>query len=123
MWYNSNNCFCPHVTAERRAFDRLLNFPVPPRMEYYMGFPVISPVIVKELAEQLKPLTPDEFCDAIVSPYAVEYAPMLCNADVVRKLMEKKEPLAYSMVNLDDENSQHFIAQSRAITEAHPVAQ
>ena len=91
-------------------------------MEYYMGFPVISPVIVKELAEQLKPLTPDEFCDVVVSPYAVEYAPMLCNADVVRKLMEKKEPLAYSMVNLDDEQSQQFIAQSSAVTEAHPIA-
>ena len=92
-------------------------------MEFFMGFPVISPVIVKELAEQLKPLAPDEFCDAIVSPYAVEYAPMLSNADVVRKLMETKEPLAYNMTTLDDELSQQFVAQSAAITNAHPVAQ
>lgn len=92
-------------------------------MEFFMGFPVISPVIVKELADQLKPLTPDEFCDAVVSPYAVEYAPMLSNADVVRKLMETKEPLAYSMTTLDDEFSQQFVAQSKAITDAHPIAQ
>lgn len=88
-----------------------------------MGFPVISPVIVKELAEQLKPLTPDEFCDVIVSPYAIEYAPMLNNRDVVKKLMETKEPLSYSMVNIDDEHSRQFIEQSKAVTEAHPIAQ
>lgn len=88
-----------------------------------MGFPVISPVIVKELSEQLKPLTPDEFCDVAISPYAVEYAPVLSNADVVKKLMDTKEPLAYSMVTLDDEHSQQFVAQSKAITDAHPVAQ
>lgn len=92
-------------------------------MEFFMGFPVISPVIVKDLAEQLKPLAPDEFCDVIVSPYAVEYAPMLSNADVVRKLMDTKEPLAYSMVTLDDEQSKQFVAQSKAITDAHPIAQ
>lgn len=92
-------------------------------MEFFMGFPVISPVIVKELANQLKPLAPDEFCDIIVSPYAVEYAPMLCNADVVKKLMETKDILAYNMITLDDEQSQQFIAQSKAITEAHPIAQ
>lgn len=92
-------------------------------MEFFMGFPVISPVIVKELAEQLKPLTPDEFCDVVVSPYAVEYAPMLSNADVVKKLMDAKEPLAYSMVTLDDEHSKQFVAQSKAITDAHPVTQ
>lgn len=92
-------------------------------MEFFMGFPVISPVIVKELAEQLKPLAPDEFCDAIVSPYAIEYAPMLCNADVVKKLMDTRETLAYNMTTLDDEQSQPFVAQSKAITDAHPIAE
>lgn len=90
-------------------------------MEFFMGFPVISPVIVKELAEQLKPLTPDEFCDVVISPYAVEYAPMLNNPDVVKKLMDAKEILAYSMINLDDEQSKQFVAQSAAIAEAHPI--
>lgn len=88
-----------------------------------MGFPVISPAIVKELAEQLKPLSPDEFCDAVVSPYAVEYAPILSNAEVVRKLMETKEPLAYNMITLEDEQSQQLVAQSNAISEAHPITQ
>ncbi|MCM1328733.1 MAG: hypothetical protein NC253_04755 [Ruminococcus sp.] len=99
-----------------------VKFFLPPRMEFFMGFPVISPVIVKELAQQLAPLAPDEFCDAIVSPYAVEYAPMLSNPDVVRKLMETKEILAYNMTTLDDEQSKPFIAQSEAILNAHPVA-
>ena len=92
-------------------------------MEFFMGFPVISPAIVKDLAEQLKPLAPDEFCDAMVSPYAVEYAPMLSNAEVVRKLMETKEPLSYNMITLDDEQSQQFVAQSKAISEAYPITQ
>lgn len=92
-------------------------------MEFFMGFPVISPVIVKELAEQLKPLSPDEFCDVVISPYAVEYAPMLNNPDVVKKLMEAKDTLAYNMINLDDEQSKQFVAQSKAITEAHPITQ
>lgn len=123
MWYNSNNCFCPHAAAEPRAFRLTLKFPCTAENGVFMGFPVISPVIVKELAEQLKPLAPDEFCDVVVSPYAVEYAPMLSNAEVVRKLMDTKEPLAYSMVTLDDEQSQQFVAQSKAITDAYPIAQ
>lgn len=123
MWYNSNNCFCPHAAAELRAFRLTLKFPCTAENGVFMGFPVISPVIVKELAEQLKPLAPDEFCDVVVSPYAVEYAPMLSNAEVVRKLMDTKEPLAYSMVTLDDEQSQQFVAQSKAITDAYPIAQ
>lgn len=90
-------------------------------MELIMGFPVISPAIVKELSEQLKPLAPDEFCDVVVSPYAVEYAPMLNNEDVVRKLMEQKDTLEYSMITLSDEHSETFIEQSKAITDAYPI--
>lgn len=86
-----------------------------------MGFPVISPVIVKELTEQLKPIKAEDFCDIIVSPYALECAPMLNNENVVRKLMEKKDTLEYDMITLDDEQSEMFVEQSKAIAEAHPI--
>lgn len=107
--------------ARTRGHDKFSS--MPPGMEFVMGFPVISPIIVKELSEKPGAPAPDEFCDVVVSSYAIEYAPMLNNESVVRKLMEKKDILEYNMVNLDDENSAPFIEQSKAIAEAHPITQ
>ena len=88
-----------------------------------MSFPVISPAVVKELTERLKPQEPGDFCDIIVSSAAVEYAPKLGISEVVKILMENKEPLAYNMTNLPDEQSEEFTAQSQRILQAYPVTQ
>ena len=91
-------------------------------MELIMGFPVVSPAILKELAEQLKPMQPDEFCDVKVSSAAVEYSPRLSQPEVVRALMKEKEILAYNMSNLPDDESQQFVEESERIIEAYPNA-
>ncbi len=88
-----------------------------------MGFPIVSPAILKDLNERLKPQPSDDFCDIIVTVSAVEYVPHLSNIEVVKKLMEEKDILAYNMVNLPDEQSEQFIRQSQAILKAHPTAQ
>ncbi len=87
-----------------------------------MGFPVVSPAFLKELIEQMKPMQPNEFCDVIVSPSAVEYSPQLCHEEVVRALMKEENILAYNMSNLPDEQSGQFTEQSRKILEAYPNA-
>ena len=92
-------------------------------MEFIMGFPVVSPVILKQLIEQFKPMQPDEFCDVIVSSAAVEYSPHLSNIETVKALMQEKDILAYSMTNLPDDQSQQFVEQSRRILETYPTAQ
>lgn len=88
-----------------------------------MGFPIVSPAVLKELTERLKPQTPDEFCDITVTVSAIEYVPRLSNIEVVKKLMEEKDILAYTMVNLPDEQSEAFIKQSRELIELYPSAQ
>lgn len=88
-----------------------------------MGFPIILPTIVKELTAELKPIETDEFCDIIVSPAAVEYVPHMSNPAVARKLIEAKDILAFSMVNLPDEQSEQFEKQSQIILKEYPSAQ
>lgn len=88
-----------------------------------MGFPIVSPVFMKEVMKRIGAETPDEFCDVIVSPAAVEYAPQLCSEEVVKMLMEESRTLAYSMVNLTDEQSEQFAAKSQEIIQAYPPAQ
>ncbi|MCH5192394.1 MAG: hypothetical protein J1F11_00430 [Oscillospiraceae bacterium] len=88
-----------------------------------MSFPVISPAVLKELTERLKPQEPGDFCDIIVSSAAVEYAPRLGVSEVVKILMEEKDVLAYNMTNLPDEQSEEFTAQSQRILEMYPVTQ
>ena len=88
-----------------------------------MGFPVVSPVFMKEINERIGAETPDEFCDVIVSPAAVEYAPKLSNPEVVKKLMEEKDILAYSMINLTDEQSEQFVKKSQELIQTYPTAQ
>ncbi|MDE7279678.1 MAG: hypothetical protein K2N26_08145 [Oscillospiraceae bacterium] len=87
-----------------------------------MGFPIITPSFLKELTEKMKPVTSDEFCDVNVTASAVEYVPRLCYIEAVKKLMEEKEVLAYNMINLPDEESEPFIAQSKQIIAAYPQA-
>lgn len=88
-----------------------------------MGFPVVSPAILKELTEQFKPMQPNEFCDVIVSSAAVEYSPQLSRIEVVKALMKEKNILAYNMSNLPDEQSEQFIEQSQKFIETYPNAQ
>lgn len=88
-----------------------------------MGFPIITPVFYKELAESLKPENADEFCDVNVTVTAVEYVPQLCRAEVVRKLTEKSDVLEYNMINLPDEESGPLEEQSRQILSAYPQTQ
>ena len=71
-----------------------------------MAFPVVSPAVLKELIEEMKPMQPNEFCDVIVSTAAVEYAPQLCHEQVVRALIKEKDILAYNMANLTEEQSE-----------------
>ena len=92
-------------------------------MEFIMGFPIVSPACLRELTERLTPMAPDDFCDVVVTAAAVEYAPKLCHTEIVKKLMEEKNILAYSMINLPDEQSAHFVQQSKAILAQHPTAQ
>lgn len=92
-------------------------------MEFIMSFPVISPAVLRELIDRLKPQNPADFCDIIISSAAVEYAPQLSNIEVVKKLMEEKDILAYNMTNLSDADSEQFIAQSKKILQAYPSAQ
>ncbi|MDE7303309.1 MAG: hypothetical protein K2N60_08350 [Oscillospiraceae bacterium] len=87
-----------------------------------MGFPIITPSFLKELAEKMKPVTADEFCDVNVTATAVEYVPRLCYAETVKKLMEEKNILEYNMISLPDEESEQFINQSRQIIRAYPQA-
>lgn len=91
-------------------------------MEFIMGFPIITPAFLKELTEKMKPVTADEFCDVNVTASAVEYVPRLCYIEAVKKLMEEKGILEYNMINLPDEESKQFIAQSRQIIAAYPQA-
>lgn len=95
---------------------------LPPRMEFIMGFPIITPSFLKELTEKLKPMTADEFCDVNITASAVEYVPQLCHAEAVRKLMEEEDILAYNMINLPDEESEQFVNQSRQIINTYPQA-
>lgn len=92
-------------------------------MEFIMSFPVVSPAVVKELSERLKPQTPGDFCDIVISSAAVEYAPKLNNSEVVRILMEEKDPLAYNMSNLPDDQSEELTAQSQRIIKMYPITQ
>ncbi len=87
-----------------------------------MGFPIVTPAILKDLKERLGAASPDEFCDVTVSVSAVEYVPQLKNIEVVRKLMEEKDILAFSMISLPDEQGAPFIAQSENILKVHPSA-
>lgn len=91
-------------------------------MEFTMGFPIITPSFLKELAEKMKPVTADEFCDVNVTATAIEYVPRLCYADAVKKLMEEKNILEYNMISLPDEESEQFIGQSRQIVRTYPQA-
>ncbi len=88
-----------------------------------MGFPIITPAFFKELAEQMKPVKPDEFCDVNITSAAVEYVPRLCFEQVTRRLAEEKDILAYNMINLPDDESEQFVAQSREILAVYPQAQ
>ena len=92
-------------------------------MEFNMSFPVISPAVLKELTERLKPQDPGDFCDIIVSSAAVEYAPKLSVSEVVKILMEEKDVLAYTMTNLPDDQSEEFTAQSQRILQMYPATQ
>lgn len=69
----------------------------------------------------MKPMQPNEFCDVIVSPAAVEYAPKLCHEQVVRKLINEKDILSYNMSELPDDTSEQFIEQSRKIVSLYPA--
>ena len=86
-----------------------------------MNFPVVSPAILKELTERLKPQEPGDFCDIIISSAAVEYAPKLNVSEVVKILIEEKDILEYTMSNLPDEQSEEFIAQSKRILQQYPA--
>ena len=86
-----------------------------------MSFPVISPAILKELNERLKPQEPSDFCDIIISSAAVEYAPKLSISEVVRILIEEKDVLEYTMSNLPDDQSEEFAARSDQILQQFPV--
>lgn len=92
-------------------------------MEIIMGFPIVLPIIVKELTAELKPLAAEDFCDIIVSPSAVEYVPQMSNPEVVRKLIGTTDILSFSMVNLPDEQSEQFEKQSQMIISSYPPAQ
>lgn len=119
MWYNNRKYLFLRRGGTKTFF---IFFNPPPGMELIMGFPVVSPAILKELIEQLKPMQPNEFCDVIVSSAAVEYAPRLSQIEVVRALMKEENVLAYNMSNLPDEQSQQFIDQSHTIVEMYPNA-
>ena len=116
-----NNSVFLSAAAGRRD---LTNYRMlPPGMEFIMSFPVISPAIMKELTERLKPQEPSDFCDIIISSAAVEYAPKLNISEVVRVLIEEKDILAYTMSNLPDEQSEEFTAQSERILAQFPITQ
>ena len=87
-----------------------------------MGFPIITPSFLKELTESMKPTAADEFCDVNVTSAAVEYVPRLCYENVVKKLIDEKDVLAYNMINLPDNESEHFIEQSKQILDRYPQA-
>lgn len=88
-----------------------------------MGFPIVTPAILKELNDRLKPQPSDDFCDIIVTVSAVEYVPHLSNIEVVKKLMEEKDVLEFKMVNLPDDQSAQFIEKSKKILANYPTAQ
>lgn len=87
-----------------------------------MGFPVITPSYFKELSESMKPMTPDAFCDVNITAAAVEYVPRLVYPQVVERLAAEEDVLAYSMVNLPDEQGEPFAERSRQIVDAYPQA-
>ncbi len=87
-----------------------------------MGFPIVSPVIIQSLKEKLAPLTPDDFCDVVVSAAAVEYTPKLENIEIAKAIISEKEILAYGMINLPDDKSEPLVQESRKILAKCPSA-
>lgn len=85
-----------------------------------MGFPVLSPVILQELLEQLKPMQATDFCDVIASSYALEYCPRLSQIEVVKALMKEENILAYNMANMPEDQSKPFLEQSSKILQKYP---
>ncbi len=87
-----------------------------------MGFPIVTPAIINALKEQLSPLTPEDFCDVAATVSAVEYVPKLSNIDVAKALVSEKETLAFTMINLPDEQSEELIKRSAELLKAYPSA-
>ncbi len=87
-----------------------------------MGFPIVTPAILKDLKEQLSPLAPEEFCDVAVTVSAVEYVPQLSNIDVAKALISEKDILSFTMINLPDEQSEDFVRKSNELLKAYPSA-
>lgn len=86
-----------------------------------MGFPIVSPVIIKSLKEKLS-LTPEDFCDVAVTAAAVEYTPKLENIEVAKAIISEKETLAFQMISLPDDKSAPLVEESRRILAACPSA-
>ncbi|MBQ5320087.1 MAG: hypothetical protein J6K17_13430 [Oscillospiraceae bacterium] len=87
-----------------------------------MGFPIVTPAILNSLKEKLAPAAPEDFCDVAVTVSAVEYVPKLSRIEIAETLIAEKDILAYNMINLNDEQSQQFVEQSRQIISEHPSA-
>ncbi len=87
-----------------------------------MGFPIVAPVMLNDLKEQLIPLTPEDFCDVAVSVSAVEYIPKLSNIDVAKAYISEKDIIAFNMMNMPDEKSADLIEKSREILKAFPAS-
>lgn len=88
-----------------------------------MPFPVVTPSFFKELVDVTKPAEEyNSFTDVIVSPAAVEYILHLSNPEVVRKLMELPDPIAFKMAYVGEEEEEMFVKQSQAVIDDYPAA-
>lgn len=89
-----------------------------------MPFPIISPAFYKELVDVKNPKPEDsEFCDVYISAAAVEYVMHLSNVNVVKKLIETTEPLAFKMAYLGEEDEDKIIPISKDIIRNNPLTE
>lgn len=86
-----------------------------------MQYPIIVPEFYQEIVTTDKANHPDVFYNVLMTPAAVEYAFPLNQETVIRKLMEKKEPLQYKMVKLKPEEEKAYSEKAQDIIDEYPV--
>ena len=87
-----------------------------------MPFPVVTPSYFRELVDVTKPADEySSFADVIISPAAVEYVLHLSNPDVVRKLTQIDDQIAFSMAYVGEKEEAELVEQGKAAVMAIPT--
>lgn len=86
-----------------------------------MQYPIIIPEYYEELVSKDQKDHPDIVYNVLTTPAAVEYVFPLSNENVVKKLMEIKEPIKYKMIKLKPEEEAEYIRRAEDLIDEFPV--